>query len=112
MNSTDLSRKAFKNFILPLSNNTNITRLSFAAPLSNDSYFTKPDRPQLTRQQMEAVDADGLFAALKIHWLASGNEALTGLVKDMTAIAQAVEKENKTNTDEVDSPSELIYQMF
>ena len=112
MSSTDLSRKAFKKFILPLSNNSDITRLAFAAPLSNDSYFTKPDRPQLTRQQMEAVGADGLFEVLKIHWLANGNEALCGLIKDMTAIAQAVEKENKANSDEVDSPSELIYQMF
>lgn len=108
---TDLARAAFREIVAPLAQSAPEGRLDFHKTCKEGSYFTRPQRASLTREEMEAMGRSGELAALEEFWRAHGLEALLPLIPRLVAIAQLAASEQCPMEAAPEAPSELIYQM-
>jgi hypothetical protein len=109
--STDLIRAMFRDVIVPLAQSDPRCKLAFAPQPQNGSYFTSPERPVLSRDDMEAMGRSGELVALEAIWRAQGHDKLLALIPHLAAIAERLAAE-RGSEDKTSTPSELIYQMY
>jgi hypothetical protein len=102
----------FREVIVPLARAGEPYRLDFTPVVKKDSYFVRPRRPSLTREDMEAMGRGGEFAALDALWRAQGCERLHELVPRLAAIAERISAERAAVESTPETPSQLIYQMY
>jgi hypothetical protein len=111
-NSTDLTLAAFRELIVPLARAGEAYRLDFTPEAKDGSYFVRPRRPSLTREDMEAMGRSGEFTALDALWHARGCARLHELVPRLAAIAERISAERGAVEATPETPSQLIYQMY
>jgi hypothetical protein len=110
--STDLAVAAFREVIVPLARAGQAYRLDFTPEVKDGSYFVRPMRPSLRREDMEAMGRTGELTALDTLWRAQRCEWLFDLVPRLAALAERISAERGAVEATPETPSELIYQMF
>ena len=110
--STDLAVAAFREIIVPLARVGRAYRLDFTPEVKDGSYFVRPRRSSLSREDMAAMGRSGELAALDALWRAQGRERLLELVPRLAALAERISTERGAVEATPETPSHLIYQMF
>jgi hypothetical protein len=110
--STDLAVAAFREVIVPLARAGQAHRLDFTPEVKDGSYFVRPGRPSLKREDMEAMGRSGELTSLDALWRAQGWECLFELVPRLAALAERISAERGAAEATPETPSQLIYQMF
>jgi hypothetical protein len=110
--STDLAVAAFREVIVPLARAGQAYRLDFTPEAKEGSYFVRPQRPSLTREDLEAMGRSGELSALDALWRAQRCEWLFELVPRLAALAERISTERGAVEATPETPSHLIYQMF
>jgi hypothetical protein len=110
--STDLAVAAFREVIVPLARAGQAYQVDFTPEVKDGSYFVRPMRPSLTREDMEAMGRSGELTALDALWRAQGCECLFELVPRLEALAERISAERGAAEATPETPSQLIYQMF
>jgi|GEM_PF-6384295 len=111
LNSTKLARRTFRDVVTPIAARSPASRLDFAMPKTDGSYFNAPKRASLTLANLTAIENGSLFSSLKNIWNAEGYDELNELLPHLEKIAKALEKEREEAGPNDEGPSPLIYQM-